>query len=285
MFPLFRLFRRRLTIKHKIKNALRGIPDRLRRLVKALAGTRYYFYSIPHKLRKLKRSTLYAAEDTGREMKKMSRHTEAFLFGAIIVLGVIMLFSAGNADFINSLIALLLLVLVVVIYMQLKFQKRMLDQYVPTIDYVRIGRCQLYSDRVRVINLYGALEKMDRIKNVRNIKIKYDIVNDSFSPVSIQAASLTVGLKKGGRIRLPSSMSILDVEPKRTSGVEVGFRLPKEVAFDSIAWLELSIIGNCKKSVRIKPHLYVNIVVRGKKPEFIIEPFATFRKRPEIAKG
>jgi hypothetical protein len=154
----------------------------------------------------------------------------------------------------------------------------MLRQFVPQLDFVRIRKCQLYSDRIRTVNVYGAMEKVDRIRKVRNVKVKYDILNDSFSPVSVEAASLTIKLKRGSRISLPAAMSILNVEPKRTASNEVSFRLKREIDFDSVEWVELELRGNCKKKVRIQPRLYVNLVLRGKKPEFIFEPFEKFRK-------
>jgi len=278
-FPL----RRRLSIREKILNALRRVQDGLRHNAKELPSANYCFYPIRHKFSRLRRSARYAAEDTWYGMKKLSRHTEALLFSGIIVLAVVIVVSAGDANLLNSLIALLLLVLIVVIYVQLKFQKRMLDQYVPRIDFVRILGCQLYSDRIRMVNLYGALERLDQIKKIRNVRIRYEIVNDSFSPVSVSSASLAINLKKGKRVLLPATMSILNVEPKRASGTDASFRLPREIDFDSIGWLELGLAGNCKKKIRIRPHLYANIILRGKKPELIFEPFTRLMERREIS--
>lgn len=284
-FPFGRKRTIKERIKERIKAALNDFIIRIRNPDKLLIVAKYWFLYARLRSRKLIREARYAAEDTVHYMRRLSRHTEILLFSAIIVLGVIMLVSAGNADFLNSLIALLLLVLVAVIYMQLRFQKRMLDQYVPSMDFVKIGRCQAYSERIRMVNLYGALERMDRIKMVRNVHMKYEIVNSSFSPVSIHSASLDIKLKKGKRMSLPAVISILNVEPKRSSRAEVSFRLPRELVFDSIEWMELVLVGNCKKKIRVKPHLYVNLIVRGKKTEFVFEPFARFRKRREIAGG
>ncbi len=269
----------------KVKEAFQRLSDRTRLGLKRLPSAGYYLDRITYKLGKFRRGAGYAIEDAKIETKKMSKHTEAFLFSIIIILALAMLLRAGSSDFISSLIALLVLVLVVVIYMQLKFQKRMLDQYVPRLEFVRISKCQFYSDRIRTVNLYGAKEKLDRIKKVRNLKIGYDIINDSFTPLSIHSASVIIKVKGGKSISLPSAMSVVNVEPKRTSSSGVSFRLPREVDFDSIDWVELSLKGNADKKILTEPHLYVNIVTRGKKPKFIFEPFDKFRKRPEIASG
>ncbi len=274
---------RQLRLKERIRDLLARSRIRLAHIARRLRIVKYKMKSARYRLETLARTARYGAEDAGHEVGKMSRHMEALLFSVIIVLGVIMLFSAGSANFIESLIALLLLVLVVVIYMQLKFQRSMLQQYVPSIDFVKVLRCQLYSDRIRVLNIHGAREKMYSIGVVRNVKIMYDIVNDSFSPVSMHSASLAIMMRDGRKISLPSAMSIINVEPKRSAGTGVSFRLEKGVEFDSIKWLELRLSGNCKKRVRIEPQLYVNLMLRGKEPRFIFEPFSRFIRRKEIA--
>jgi len=280
---MFIPFGRKRSRLDRIMGAFHSAASSMKKGAKKLSGARYAFQGVPQKLVRMRRSARYAADDAKREAKKISSHTESLLFSLIIVLAIIMVAGAGNANFINSLVALLLLVLIVIIYMQLKFQKGMLEQYVPKIALVRITMCRAYSERVRTVNLYGAKDRMDRIRSVRRLKIGYEVVNDSFSPVSIQSASLEVKLRRGGVISMPSAMSILNVEPKRASGTEVTFRLPREVDFDSIDWVELQMKGNCEKKVRTEPHLYVNIMIRGKNPELIFEPFEKFRKRPEIA--
>ena len=275
--------------KRNIKDRLFGLRLKLKIQAKQSAERLYGLkdnahFSL-HRLKKLERSARYAAEDTGREARKMSKHTEAMLFSSIIALGVIMLLNAGNASFLNSLIALLLLVMVVLIYAQLKFQKRMLDQYIPRIDYVKVGDCQMFSERIRTVNLYGAKERMEEINAVRNIRIRYDAINTSFSPVSIQTASLSLKLMDGKVVSIPSAVSVMNVDPKRASSSEATFKLDRKVDFNSIEWMDLILKGNCDKTERLKPRLYVNILLRGKKPELLFEPFDKFRKRPEIASG
>lgn len=278
-------FGKKRSIKNRIFDLRLKLKIKLKHSAERLHGLKDNVHFSLHRFKRLERSARYAADDAGREVRKMSRHTEALLFSSIIALGIIMLLNAGNANFLNSLIALLLLVMVVVIYAQLKFQKKLLDQYIPRIDYVKAGNCQLYSDRVRTVNLYGAKERIDEIRSVRNVKIKYDIINTSFSAVSIQTASLSLKLMNGKVISVPGALSVLNVDPKRTSSGEATFRLGREVDFDSIEWIDLTLEGNCKKNVRLEPRLYVNIMLRGKKPELIFEPFEKFRKRPEIASG
>ena len=286
---MFLPFGRKRTIKERIKERLKAVRNeiiiRIRNPDKLVIVAKYWFLYARMRSRKLIRGARYAAEDTVHHMRRLSRHTEVLLFSAIVVLGAIMLVSAGNADFLNSLIALLLLVLVAVIYVQLRFQKRMLDQYVPSMDFVKLGMVQAYSERIRMVNLYGALDRMDRIKKVRNVHMRYEVMNSSFSPVSLHSASLDIKLKKGKPISLPAVISILNVEPKRSSRSEVSFRLPRELDFGSIEWMELVLVGNCEKKIRVKPHLYVNLVIRGKKTEFIFEPFAKFRKRKQVSGG
>ena len=102
---------------------------------------------------------------------------------------------------------------------------------------------------------------------------------------SIHSAALDIKVRKGKVMSLPAVISILNVDPKRSARAEVTFRMPREILFDSIEWMELVLVGNCKKKIRVKPHLYVNLVLRGKKPEFIFEPLSRFRKRPEISGG
>ncbi len=275
--------------KRSIKDIIFGIRVKLKvkskHSIERLHGLTDGFHFSLRRFKRLWRSARYAAEDTGREARKISRHTEAMLFSSIIALGVIMLINAGNASFLNSLIALLLLVMVVLIYAQLKFQKRMLDQYIPRIDYVKAGDCQVFSDRIRTVNLYGAKERMEEINSVRNIRIRYDAINNSFSPVSIQTASLSMRMMDGKVVSLPSAVSVMNVDPKRSSSSEATFKLDRKVDFNSIEWMDLILRGNCDKTVRLKPRLYVNILLRGKKPELLFEPFDKFRKRPEIASG
>jgi hypothetical protein len=158
----------------------------------------------------------------------------------------------------------------------------MINKYAPVLDFVRVRKCQLYSDKIRAMNIYAVKDKLADMGMIRNVAMSYDVINDSYSPISIGGASLTIKLKKGKRIRLPTSSSILDVQAKKTSGTDVSFRLKRPVKFDSIEWIEVELKGNCSKKMRIKPHLYVNIMLRGKTPEFIMEPFVKFKKRPEI---
>lgn len=278
-------FRKKRGIKDRIFDLRLKLKLKLKHSAERFYGLKDDTHLSMQRFKRLGRSARYAADDAGRDVRKVSRHTEALLFSSIIALGIIMLLNAGNANFLNSLIALLLLVMVVVIYAQLKFQKKMLNQYIPRIDYVKVGNCQLYSDRVRTVNLYGAKKKMDKINRVRNVKIRYNIINTSFTPVSIQTASLSLRLMNGKALSVPGAISILSVDPKRTSSGEASFRLGRGVDFGSIEWIDLILKGNCDKTVRLEPRLYVNIMLRGKKRDLIFEPFEKFGKRPEIASG
>ncbi|MBN2330350.1 MAG: hypothetical protein JXC85_00905 [Candidatus Aenigmarchaeota archaeon] len=277
------LFRKKRRLRELLLGASLKIRLRIRHFSDGLDAFGDKARLSMRRVRRLERSARYAADDAGRGVRKLSRHTEAMLFSTIIALGIIMLVNAGNANFLNSLIALLLLVLVVVIYAQLKFQQRMLEQYIPRLDYVKVGSCRLYSDRVRTINLYGAKERISEINTVRNAKVRYHVVNTSFSPVSVQAASLSLRLAGGKSLSVPGTISVLDVGPKRASSSEASFRLRSGVDFRSIERAELILKGNCEKAVRLEPRLYVNIILRGKKQDMIFEPFDKFRKRPEIA--
>jgi hypothetical protein len=276
-------FRPKRKLKDRIRERLVKFSDRVRISSHKMPTRRFAAYFLRQKAGKLRRHAKYLIEDGYFGLKKISTHLEVFLFSAILAITVFMAVTAGTDNAITTLIAVILLVLTVVIYAQLKVQRRMIRQYLPTIDVVRIRKCQLYSDRVRVVNLYGVKDRLSDIGKIRNIEIAYDIVNESYSPISVEGVALTIKLRNGRRIALPSSVSIVDAEPKKTSGGTVSFRLQKELIFESIEWLEMEIRGNCRKKVRIRPHLYVNIMVRGKVPEFIKEPFAKFRRRPEIA--
>ncbi len=276
-------FRPKRQLKDRIKHAFVRFSDSVRIHAHGLPSRKLVLYFVSHKCGKFLRHSRYLAEDAHFNLKILSGHTETILFGAIIGIAVVMLLGHGGESMLNTLVAVLLLVLIVVIYAQLKLQRRMIRQYVPMIEFVRIRKCQLYSDRIRAINLYGVKDKLTDIGKIRNILIEYDVVNDSYSPISIGGISLTLKLKNGRRISLPTSVSILDVEPKKTSGTGVTFRLKNDVTFGSIEWMELEFRGNCRKKIRVKPHLYVNIMLRKKVPEFIKEPFAKFKRRPEIA--
>ncbi len=276
-------FKPKRTLKEQIKYELVRLFDGLNLRAKRVPSRRVAVYCLRQKSGKFLRHARYFFEDSYFQIRRLSVHTEGFLFSAILAISVFMFLTYEASSAINTLIAILLLVLIAVIYSQLKMQRRMMRQYVPTISMVRIRKCRLFSDRIRVLNLYGVKEKLADIGRIRNIEIAYDIINDSYSPVSVEGVSLTVRLRKGKRISLPTSVSIVDAEPKKTSGTDVTFRLRNPVDFDSIEWLELELKGNCKKKVRIRPHLYVNIMLREKVPKFIKEPFAKFRKRPEIA--
>jgi hypothetical protein len=276
-------FRPKRTLKDRIRERLVKFSDSLIISSHKIPTRRFAAYFLRQKAGKFRRRAKYLIEDGYFVLKKISTHLEVFLFSAILAITVFLLLTAEADNYISTLIAVILLVLTVVIYAQMKVQRRMIRQYLPAIDVVRIRKCQLYSDRIRVVNLYGIKEKLEDIGNIRNVEIAYDIVNESYSPISVEGVALTIRLRNGRRIALPISVSIVDAEPKKTSGGDVSFRLKREMAFDSIDWLEMEIKGNCRKRVRIRPHLYVNIMVRGKVPEFIKEPFAKFRRRPEIA--
>lgn len=268
--------------KEKIRHLLIGARDSLAHNVRKIPSRRYAVRWLGLKSAKAKRRARYLLEDAAFGIKRLGRHTEMFLFGALVLLALAMLFGSTGEGFLTKLIALLLLVLIVVIYGQLRMQKRLIRQYVPMIGDVRIRKCQLYSPRLRLVNLYAAKDKIAQMKKVRNVAIRYDVINDSFAPLSIEGASLTIMMKGGRKLNLPASVSVMDVEPKRTSGTDVSFQLGQDVDFDSIKWMELDIRGNCSKKLRIAPHLYANVVLREKVPRFIFEPFGKFVKRPEL---
>lgn len=266
----------------KIKYNLTYLPELTWQRVRLARNVKYWPMAIRKRALAMYSKARYFCEDMYYEIKARSKHMEALLFSMILFLGAVMMVGAGNVGFLNSLLALLILVLVSVIYLQLRFQQRLLDQYVPHIGYVRVSKCEAFSDRVRTVNLYGAKEQMDKIKHVSNIRIRYDVVNDSFTPVSIQQAGISVKLLSGRQVPVPPEISVVDVEPKRSSGTDMTFRLGEAVDFDEIEFIELMLTGNVKKRVRIKPHLYVNVMLRGKQPEMIKEPFSRFSRRPEI---
>ncbi|UCD03188.1 MAG: hypothetical protein JSV63_00950, partial [Candidatus Aenigmatarchaeota archaeon] len=255
-------FRPKKRVKDRIKDLLFKFSDNLTIKVRKLPTRRYLSFYVSQKSGKFIRRSRYLAEDAGFELKKLSRHTELILFSLIILFSLFILFGYEGRDMLTTLIAILLIVLIVVIYAQMRIQKRMIKQYMPAIDFVRVTKSQLYSDRIRMINIYGVRDRLDEIGKIRNVVIGYDVVNESYSPVSIEGAALTIKLKKGRRIQFPTSASILDVQPKKSSGTEVSFRLKNPVRFDSIEWLQLELRGNVSKKVRIKPHLYVNIMLR-----------------------
>jgi fumarate reductase subunit C len=267
----------------RIKRFLSELPARAVRLRRKVPSGRYAICYLRVMGGKISRRARYLVEDIWFGIRRSGSYIDAILFSAIIVLALAMLAGSAQAGFLDSLTVLILLVLTVVIYTQLKLQRRMMSRYVPMIDYVRIRGCQMYSDRIKVGNIQGVPLKMDEVKSVNNLKIKYDIINDSFSPISVEGVSVSIRLREKRTITLPYSTSVVDVEPKRTGGSEVSFRLKSGISFDSIEWLQLELRGNCRKSIRVKPHLYVNLMLREKVPRFIFEPFEKFDKRPELA--
>jgi hypothetical protein len=274
-------FRKR-SAKAKAWDALAGLSLRAAHLKRKLPGIRYAMRAAALKARKAARAAKYAAEDAAFFVQKIPRHTESLLFFVLIVLAGAMLVGSRAGNFLDSLVAFLLLVLIVVLYGQMKIQRRMLAQYVPMVDFVRVRECRLYSDRIRAANIFGIKEKLPRAMRVRNIRIKYDIINDSFCPVSIEGAGLVIKLKKGGTVSLPPVLSVLDVAPKGTGGTAAEFRLRDEIPFDSIEWLEIDLRGNCRRKERVKPHLYVNAMLQGESARLIFEPYEAFLKRPEL---
>lgn len=275
-------FKKKKTFKERIKEFIKNAPDLIRQKISNLPSKGYVKEFTYLKYKKAKRLVRYILEDAWFKVKKLEKHLEVILFSLILLLAVVMFTGASSANFINTLVALLLLVLIVVIYSQLRMQKKMLDQYVPKMDFVRISRCHAYSDRIRTVNIYGAKDNIDKIKKVKNFSISYVVTNDSFSPVSVQAASLVIVKRGGKKIFVPSTMSILEADPKKTATSKVNFKLKNEVDFDSIDWVELVLEGNCKKTIRVNPVLYANLLLRKKIPEFIFESYKIFRKRKEI---
>ena len=275
-------FRPKYPTGKKLRLAAQKCMDSLRMKLHKVPSRKYAVAYISHKTRRAARKFRYLAEDTAFELRRLSSHTESVLFSFIIILSLAVLFNAQENP-IGTLTVILLLVLTVVLYAQLKIQRRMISQYVPLIDVVRIRKAQAFSRRIRLVNLYEAKQKLFEIGQVSNFRIAYDVINESFSPVSVQAASLGIKLADGRRIELPEEMSVLDVGPKNVSGTELLFTAKKPVKFTDIEWLELRLKGNAKKSVRIKPDLYVNIITRSKVPKTVFEPFSKFKKRPEMS--
>lgn len=274
---------RKKNVKGKMKDAMMEISFRGAHLKRKSPGLRYRLRIAALHAKKTVRTARYAAEDAVLLARRVPRHSESLMFAALVILAGAMLAGSRAGNVLDSLVAFLLLVLIVVLYGQLKLQRRMLAQYVPMIEMVRVRECRLYSDRLRAVNVFGIKEHMDKVSKVRNVRIKYEVVNDSFCPVSIEGAALTVKLKKGGNITLPPALSVLDLAPKKTGSTVAEFRLPDDIPFDSIEWLELDLRGNCKKKERVKPHLYVNAMLHGKVPRLIFEPLDAFLKRPEFS--
>jgi hypothetical protein len=276
------VFSRKKSAKGKMQDALMSISFREKHLKKEMPTIRYRLRILLLHAKKAARIVKYASEDSYYALRRIPRHTESLLFAALVVLAGAMLLGSRAGSFLDSLVAFLLLVLIVVLYSQLKMQRRMLAQYVPMMDFVRVNKCFLYSERIRAQNVFGVMENIEKAKKVRNVRIGYDVVNDSYSPVSIEGAALTIKIKKGGKITLPPAVSVLDLAPKKSGGTTVEFRLAEEVSFDSIEWMEVDLRGNCRKTVRVKPHLYVNAMLRGREQKLIFEPYEAFLKRPEF---
>jgi hypothetical protein len=276
------VFFRKKSAKGKMQDAMMSISFREKHLKRKIPTIRYRLRILSLHAKKAVRTARYAAEDAALLVRRIPRHTESLLFAALVILAGAMLVGSRAGSFLDSLVAFLLLVLIVVLYGQLKMQRRMLAQYVPMIELVRVRECRLYSDRLRVTNVFGVKENLDKVSKVRNVRIKYEVVNDSFCPVSIEGAGLTIRLSKGGNISLPPAISVLDVAPKKSGGTTVEFRLREDIPFDSIEWLEVDLRGNCSKKERIKPHLYVNAMLHGRVPRLIFEPLDAFLKRPEF---
>jgi hypothetical protein len=277
MFPF-----RRKSAKDKAKDAFFGLSLHETHLKRKLPGARYRLRAAALSAKKAARAARYAAEDAAFFLRKIPRHTESLLFVVLITLAGAMLAGSRAGSFLDSLVAFLLLVLIVVLYGQLKMQRRMLAQYVPMVDFVRVRECRLYSDRIRAVNIFGVREKLPKVKMVRNVRIKYDIINDSFCPVSIEGVGLLIKIKKGGKISLPPAVSVVDVAPKATGSTTAEFRLRDEIPFGAIEWLEIDLRGNCRRKERVKPHLYVNAMLEGSNPRPIFEPYEAFLKRPEL---
>ena len=276
--------RRKKTFREKAKEFLtRRLPERTRHFFRSLPTRGYLKEVFSFMLRTAKRKTCYVFEDFWFMAKKLKRYSEVLLFSALLLATLFMLSNAEGESFLNVLTAFIMLILVLVIYMQIRLQRKAMSDYVPEIDILKVKSCRMFSDRIRTVNVYGAKEHMEKIKKVRNIEIAYDAMNSSFSPVSIQAASAVMKMKSGRRISIPEEMCVLNVQPKRTSGTRITFRLDRPARADSVVWLELHLKGNCRKKVRIKPVLYVNLVLRGKETKFVFEPFSKFMKRPEMA--
>jgi hypothetical protein len=171
-----------------------------------------------------------------------------------------------------------MLVLIVVIYSQIRFQQRLVRNYVPGVEFVKMSSCQAYGDRIRTVNLEGAKLKLDRVRKVRHIRVEYMLANTSLAPVSLQQASLAVNLKKE-RLSLPAETAVVELGPSESGLSKAVFRLPREIDYEDIDSVNLEVKGNCTKSIDVKPRLYVNFLIRQRKPEFIFEPYGRFIKR------
>ncbi len=275
-------FRPKRDKKRQAKSFINRTHDLIVTRMHRIPRKGYILYFLKAKGRKFMKASRYAAEDASMLLKRSSRYTESILFGILIVVASAILLTSSGESLMTMFIALLLMVMTVVLYAEFKLQRRMLRQYIPSIDIVRMRKCRLYSDRIIVRNIFGAAEKINEMKLIRNIEIGYDIINDSFSPVSIDSAMLRINNRKLGVVSIKPEMSVLDVQPKKTSGTDVTFRLRTPMNFDDIKWVELEIKGNAKKRMRVKPHLFVNVMLRNEKNREIKEPFTKFMKHPEV---
>ncbi len=276
MFPRLR---RKRTLYWKAREAFYAAASGKKAASRKVPGPGWWLMFLRMKSGRAARSARWAFGDASRAAGRLRRHADVLLLAIVVSLAGAMLAGAGNAGFLDSLVALLLLVMIMVIYMQLRFQKSMLAQYVPRIAMITITRCAAYSERIRTVNMAGLREKAGQVSRVRYIRVGYRIVNDSFSPVAVDGGTLEVCLRKGGRIRADPRTALLGVGPKRSGAGEMAFRLPKEVDFASIEWVELTLEGNCRKAARAEPVLFINAIIRGKTPELIFEPLGKFRRR------
>lgn len=276
MFPRLR---RKRTLYWKVREAFYAAASGKKAASRKVPGPGWWLMFLRLKSRRAERSAAWVLEDASRSAGRLRRHADILLLVIVVSLAAVMLAGAGNAGFLDSLVALLLLVMIMVIYMQLRFQKRMLDQYVPRIGMITITMCAAYSERIRTVNMAGLREKAGQVSKVRYIRMGYRIMNDSFAPVAVDGGTLELCLRKGGRIRAGPRTAILGIGPKRSGAGELTFRLPREVDFASIAWAELSLEGNCRKTARAEPVLFINAIIRGRTPELIFEPLGKFRRR------
>lgn len=277
-------FRKR-NLKRKLRDAMMRVSFGEAKVKRKLPGIRYSLRLLFLRMRRGARAVKYAAEDAAFFVKRLTGHTESLMFAALVVLAGAMLVGSRAGSFLESLVAFLLLVLIILLYGQMKMQRRMLARYVPMIEFVRVRECRLYSDRLRAVNIFAVNDNLDKVRRVRNVRIKYDVVNDSFCPVSIEGVGLVMKLSKDGKtgkVTLPPAVSVLDVAPRKTGSTTVEFRLRDAVPFDAIEWLEVELRGNCRKKERVKPHLYVNAMLHGRVPRLVFEPLEAFLKRPEL---
>lgn len=243
-----------------------------------------YRAHIPQDLHAARLKSQDRAEQFWEHFTKVSlRNYNNIAFGIIVFMIISLLMFGSGLDlvFVNYMTIMILLLLVVVIFGQSRIQERALDNYIPRLGLVRVSKAAAYHERIKVSHLVELLDDVEQVKEVKFIKVTYGIVNTSFADIIISNASLVLKTAAGKIQAAPDDIVLSHVKPSAEHATSITFGLESPVDFDSIEEAEFHLIGNCSKTVKVRPQLFACVSASRDKVQDIFEPWEKFKERME----